>query len=139
MVFVSVRLSDVILDNELPIFAIYLETMTHEFVQCFGFFILLEIFLIKYWIEFVWKSMWQIDDNFIVNLLTIFNASLAIIFSCFMVVRGDEHINAKMVMNEFDWTKFFLQKKGNSKSKVTFIDVTFRYLNITMHYIFDNF
>ena len=111
VIFVSIRLSDVILGDRLPIFAIYLETMTHEFIQCFGFFILLEIFLIKYWIEFVWKSMRQIDDSFIINFLTIFNASLAITFSCFMVVRGDEHINAKMVMNEFDWTQLFYKRK----------------------------
>ena len=56
-IFVIIHLSDMILGNELPIFAIYLNTLTHEFVQLFGGFINFEIFLIKYWIEFIWKSV----------------------------------------------------------------------------------
>ena len=55
--------------------------------------------------------MRQIDDNFIVNFLSISTASIASIFSYWMVVRGDEHINATMVMNEFDWTKLFYKRK----------------------------
>ena len=110
-IIVSVQLSDVILGHKLPIFAIYLETLTHEFIQCFGFCNLFEVFLIKYWIEFVWKSMRQVDENFIIIFLTISNAFLAFIFSCWMVVRGDEHLNAKMLMNEFDWTRIFYKRK----------------------------
>ena len=110
-IFVSIHLSDLILGNEIPIFAIYLNTLTHEFVQLYGGFINFEIFLIKYWIEFVWKSVRQVDDNFIAIFLTISNTSLAFVFCHWMVVRGDEHINAKLFMNEFDWTILFYQRK----------------------------
>ena len=92
-IFVSIHLSDLIFENELPIFVIYLNTLTHEFVQLFGAgFLNFKIFLIKYWIEFVWKSVRQVDDNFIAIFLTISNTSLAFVFSYWLVVRGDEHI-----------------------------------------------
>ena len=128
------------MDNQLPIFAIYLECLTHEFIQCFGSLIVFEIFVIKYWIEFVWKSLRQIDDNFIINFLSISNASLASIFSYWMVVRGDEHINAIMVMNEFDWTQLFYKRKETLNLRYIFVDVTtFTYSNITLLLLSDWF
>ena len=109
-IFVSIHLSDLILDRNLPIFASYLLTLTHEFMQMYGAFLNFEIFFIKYWVEFIWKSVRQVNDNFIMVFLTVSNLSFAIIFTHWIVVSGDEHINAKLLMNEFDWTTLFYQR-----------------------------
>ena len=109
-IFVSIHLSDLILDRDLPIFASYLLTLTHEFMQMYGAFLNFEIFFIKYWVEFIWKSVRQVNDNFIMVFLTVSNLSFAMIFTHWIVVSGDEHINAKLLMNEFVWTTLFYQR-----------------------------
>ena len=110
-IFVTVHLSDLILGKHLPIFACYINTLAHEFMKLYGAFINFEIFFIKYWVEFIWKSVRQVDDNFIMVFLTVSNLSFAIIFSHSMLVSGDEHISSKLLMNEFDWTTLFYQRR----------------------------
>ena len=34
------------------------------------------------------------------------------LFVHWMVVREDEHINAKLIMNEINWTKLFYQREA---------------------------
>ena len=71
-IFVIIRLLELILSNDLLVFASYLEILTHEFIQCFGSFVTFEIFFIKYWVEFVWKSVRNIDGSFIIIFLDVF-------------------------------------------------------------------
>ena len=56
--------------------------------QFFILFIIIETVLIRYWTKFIWKSIQQINDKFVINFLTLFNSCLSLLLALYEFLPG---------------------------------------------------
>ena len=75
-----------IFEIDMPTYINYLQIFTGVFAWGFILQTLVEYCLLKYWVEFVWKSVRPIDDRFISIFLHLLNCMAGLLFTIWNII-----------------------------------------------------
>ena len=70
-----------LLDISYPFFIAYIYQLIRYVCRIFFFLLLIQTCIIRFWIEFVWKSTRSIDDNFVMVYVTVMNTLVSIVLA----------------------------------------------------------
>ena len=76
-----------------PFFIAYIYQLFRIFSFIFYFLLIIQTCIIRFWIEFIWKSIRSIKDSFVMVCITVINTFLSFIFAA-GVIWNAEGINA---------------------------------------------
>ena len=76
-------------DIHFPFYIVYIHKFVTVFSMFFFLFLVIQSCIIRYWTEFIWKSVRPIDDRFVMAFLTAKDTFLSILFSTMVVWNAD--------------------------------------------------
>ena len=86
----NVKICMLVFEVQMPMGIIYACHFIRT-ASCFSLlFILLESVLIRYWTEFVWKTVKPIDDQFVIFCLTLINTFVSSYLSILKILSGGD-------------------------------------------------
>ena len=68
-------------DISYPFFIVYIYQLMLNMNRIFFLLLLIQTCIIRFWIEFVWKSTRSIDDNFVMVYITVMNTLLSLVLA----------------------------------------------------------
>ena len=86
----NVKISMLVLEVQMPMGIIYVCHFIRTASSFFLMFIIFESVLIRYWTEFVWKTVKPIDDQFVIFCLTLINTFISSYLSIFKILSGGD-------------------------------------------------
>ena len=72
-----------------PFFIAYIYQLFRLFCIIFSFLLIIQTCAIRFWIEFVWKSIRSINDSFVMVCITVINTSLSFILAAGMIWNAE--------------------------------------------------
>lgn len=91
-----------VFDVRFPLYFGQLKTFLENALQFSCIFYGIEIYWIKYWITFVWKSVRSIDDQFVVAFFSIINIFLSLLIAFLRFQFMDLHVMKYGIVEEID-------------------------------------
>ena len=70
-----------LLDICYPFFIAYIYQLIRNMYRIFFFLLVIQTCIIRFWIEFVWKSTISINDNFVMVYITVMNILISIVLA----------------------------------------------------------
>ena len=86
----NVKISMLVLEVQMPMGIIYACHFIRTTASFFLMFIIFESVLIRYWTEFVWKTVKPIDDQFVIFCLTLINTFISSYLSILKILSGGD-------------------------------------------------
>ena len=105
----TVKAVHFIFEVEAPTYINYLQIIVAVFAFCVILQTLVEYCVIKYWVEFVWKSVRPIDDQFITRFLYLLNGMIGLLGTTWNIILENSDINSKLSIPGFWLDKYSLQ------------------------------
>ena len=68
-------------DTHYPFFIAYIYQLSKVFSIIFYFLLIIQTCIIRFWIEFIWKSVRSINDSFVMVCITVSNTFLSFIIA----------------------------------------------------------
>ena len=78
-----------LLDIRYPFFIVYLYQSIRNMSRIFFSLLLIQTCIFRFWIEFVWKSIRSINDNFVMFYITLMNSLVSIVLAAGMIWNAE--------------------------------------------------
>ena len=78
-----------LLDISYPFFIAYIYQLIKNACGIFFFLLLIQTCIFRFWIEFVWKSIRSINDNFVMFYITVMNSLVSIVLAAGVIWNAE--------------------------------------------------
>ena len=78
-----------LLDICYPFFIVYIYQLIRSMCRIFLFLLLIQTCIFRFWIEFVWKSIRSINDNFVMFYITVMNSLVSIVLAAGVIWNAE--------------------------------------------------
>ena len=76
-------------DLSYPFFIVYIYQLMLNMNRIFFLLLLIQTCIIRFWIEFVWKSIRSINDNFVMFYITVMNSLVSIVLAAGVIWNAE--------------------------------------------------
>ena len=111
VIFPTVKAVNFVFEIDSPTFINYIQIIIGMFTLFFVLVTILEICLVKLWIEFVWKSVRCVNDQFLVTFILIMNTMIGIIYTISNAILESTNTNSILLKPGFWMEKYSAQIK----------------------------